>query len=128
MTPFLMAVLNSEVDMSVIRSFVVDKGADVNDTIRLPRVIVNMMHFLAAIGTRAGKLMKIGFGPCLPYKPTPLHFACATGHINLAKTLHELGGKVDKKDTKGRTPMDLARKVHGDGSIVVKRLNEILLQ
>ena len=36
--------------------------------------------------------------------------------------------KVDKKDTKGRTPMDLARKVHGDGSIVVKRLNEILLQ
>ena len=128
MTPFLMAVLNSEVDMSVIRSFVLDKGADVHDTIRLPRIVVHMVNLLAAMGIRQAKLMKIGFGPCLPYKPTPLHFACATGHINLAKTLHELGAKADKKDTKGRTPMDLARKVHGDGSIVVKRLNEILLQ
>lgn len=128
MTPFLMSVINTEVDMSVIRSFVTDKGADVNDTIRLPRVVVHGVNFLAAVGSRTGKLMKTGLGPCLPYRPTPLHFACATGHIQLCKTLHELGADATKKDSKGRTPLELARTVHGKGSIVEKQLAAILLE
>ena len=39
---------------------------------------------------------------------TPLHVAVENGHVNIVKHLLKVGADVDKEDSSGRTPLDVA--------------------